>query len=55
MGFNSAFKGLITFAKKKLIYVGDKGKAIPLEVWTSPECSSRFRLPDFKTIDTRTL
>ena len=27
-------------------------KAIPLEVWTGPECSRRLRLPDFKTIGT---
>jgi len=30
----------------------DKGKAIPLQVWTSPEGSRRLRLPDFKTIGT---
>jgi hypothetical protein len=24
-----------------------KGKAIPLEAWTGPEGSRRFRLPDF--------
>jgi len=29
-----------------------KGKVIPLEAWTDPEGSRRFRLPDFKTIDT---
>jgi hypothetical protein len=29
-----------------------KCKAIPLEVWTGPECSRRLRLPDFKTIST---
>jgi len=28
------------------------GKAIPLQAWTGPEGSRRFRLPDFKTIDT---
>ena len=27
-----------------------KGKAIPLQAWTDPECSRRLRLPDFKTI-----
>jgi len=27
-------------------------KAIPLQVWTVPEGSRRFRLPDFKTIGT---
>jgi len=26
------------------------GKAIPLQAWTGPEVSRRFRLPDFKTI-----
>jgi len=29
-----------------------KGKAIPLQAWTDPEGSRRFRLPDFKTIGT---
>jgi hypothetical protein len=29
-----------------------KGKAIPLQVWTGPEGSSRQRLPEFKTIGT---
>jgi hypothetical protein len=29
-----------------------KGKAIPLQAWTGPEVSRRFRLPDFKTIGT---
>jgi len=29
-----------------------KGKAIPLQAWTGPECSRRSRLPDFKTIGT---
>jgi hypothetical protein len=29
-----------------------KGKAIPLEAWTGPECSRRLRLSDFKTIAT---
>jgi len=27
-------------------------KAIPLQAWTGPEGSRRFRLPDFKTIGT---
>jgi hypothetical protein len=27
-----------------------KGKAIPLQAWTSPEVSRRLRLPDFKTL-----
>jgi len=29
-----------------------KGKAIPLQAWTGPEGSRRFRIPDFKTIGT---
>jgi len=29
-----------------------KGKAIPLQAWTGPEGSRRFRLPGFKTIGT---
>jgi len=29
-----------------------KGKAIPLQAWTSPEGSRRLRLPDFKTVGT---
>jgi len=27
-----------------------KGKAIPVQAWTDPEGSRRFRLPDFKTV-----
>jgi len=26
-----------------------KGKVIPLQAWTDPECSKRLMLPDFKT------
>jgi hypothetical protein len=29
-----------------------KGKAIPLQTWTGPKGSRRFRLPHFKTIGT---
>ena len=36
----------------KAIAVGNISKAIPLQVWTGPECSKRLRLPDFKTIGT---
>jgi len=28
----------------------EKVEAIPLHIWTDPEGSRRFRLPDFKTI-----
>jgi len=30
-----------------------KGTAIPLQAWTDPEASRRFRLPVFKTVGTR--
>jgi len=26
-----------------------KGKAIPLQTWTDPECSRKLRFPDFAT------
>jgi hypothetical protein len=29
-----------------------KGKAIPVQAWTSPEGSRRMRLPDFMTTGT---
>jgi hypothetical protein len=29
-----------------------EGKAIPLKAWTGPECSRRWRLPDFKIVGT---
>ena len=35
-----------------LLFQCSKGNAIPLQVWTGPEGSRRFRLPDFKTIGT---
>jgi len=31
---------------------GAKGKSIPLQTWTGPEVSRRFRLPVFKTFIT---
>jgi hypothetical protein len=34
------------------MYHKRKDKAIPLQVLTGPEGSSRLRLPDFKTIGT---
>jgi hypothetical protein len=33
-------------------YDKGKGKAIPLQAWTSPEGPRRSRFPDFKTIGT---
>jgi hypothetical protein len=32
-----------------------KGKAIPLQAWTGPDCSSRLRLPEILTFSTRNL
>jgi hypothetical protein len=32
--------------------LASKGKAIPLQALTGPECSRKLRLPDFKTIGT---
>jgi len=29
-----------------------RGKAVPLQAWTGPEGSRRWRLPDFKMIGT---
>jgi len=31
------------------IFVKDKGKAVPLQTWSGPEGSRKFRLPDFVT------
>jgi len=36
----------------EIFFFSSKGKAIPLQAWTSPECSRRLKLPDFKTIGT---
>jgi hypothetical protein len=37
---------VISFSSSRLV----KGKAIPVQDWTSPEVSRMLRLPDFKTI-----
>jgi len=37
---------------KYILRVYKKDKAIPLQAWTGPEGSRRFRLPDFMTIGT---
>jgi hypothetical protein len=47
-----AEKGRCPFCNKDYHEI-HKGKAIPLQVWTGPEGSMRFRLPYFKTICTR--
>jgi hypothetical protein len=36
-----------TFIFYKIV---SKGKAIPLQPWTGPKCSRRWKLPGFKTI-----
>ena len=36
-------------AKRLILVRKDKGKAVPLQVWTGPEGSSKLRLPDFVT------
>jgi len=41
---------------KNLKYISQtlgRGKAIPLQAWTGPECSRRLRLPDFMTVGAR--
>jgi len=35
---------------RKRFTTGCKGKAIPLEAWTRPECSTRLTLPDYVTM-----
>jgi len=42
----------VALAERYLCEIIKKGKAIPLQAWTSPEGSRRLRLPDFKTIGT---
>jgi hypothetical protein len=43
---------IVEFLKNHCSGNKGKGKAIPLEVWTDPEGSRMFRLPDFKTVFT---
>jgi hypothetical protein len=38
----------ITFKSEK----SNKGTAIPVQAWTGPEGSRRFRIPDFMTVGT---
>jgi len=63
MGFNSGFKGLSFFCDydAEVLYESGKNaccsseaskgkdKAIPVEVWTGSERSTRLRLSDFMT------
>ena len=32
------------------LYEGKKGKAVPLQAWSSPEGSRKLRFPDFVTL-----
>jgi hypothetical protein len=43
---------IIAVVGKNTVYLLIKAKAIPLQAWTDPEGSRRFRFPDFKTIGT---
>ena len=43
---------LVAEGGKIIIHIKGKGKAIPLQAWTGPEGSRRFRLPDCKKIET---
>jgi len=42
----SLLRVLLTLSSRK---GKDKGKAVPLQAWTGPECSRKLRLPDFVT------
>jgi hypothetical protein len=44
--------GYTDWATRPLFFSKSKGKAIPLQAWTSPEGSRRLRLPDFKIFGT---
>ena len=46
------FKTFSTFTNEISFDNLNEVKAIPLQAWTGPEGSRRFRLPDFKTIGT---
>ena len=42
----------VMYLVKIILTAVSKSKAIPLQIWTGPEDSSRLRLPDFKTVGT---
>jgi len=46
------FSVFLTWCHWTWCRLGSKGKAIPLQAWTTPEGSKRLRLPDFKTVGT---
>ena len=37
----------VDWSKHVVIYV--KGKVVPLQAWSGPECSRKLRFPDFMT------
>jgi len=39
-------KGTDTMNTKQVV----KGKAVPLQAWSGPECSRKLRFPDFMTM-----
>ena len=44
---------IIVVVCRNTVNLLNKGKTIPLQVWTDPEVSTKLSLPDFKTIGTR--
>jgi hypothetical protein len=36
---------------ERAVFIDVKVKAFPVQAWAGLECSSRFRLPDFMTVD----
>ena len=47
----SSFKGtaLFLYIVTDIKHSKGKGKAVPLQAWSGPECSRKLRLPDFMT------
>jgi hypothetical protein len=52
MGYQPTARQLYYAARGNICKLCKKGKAIPLQAWTGPECSRQLRLPDFKTFGT---
>jgi len=51
-GYEQVKNNYVTKCYKCSVNDDDDNKAVPLEAWTGPESSRRWRLPDFKTYDT---
>ena len=54
VGINKGIEVLINHEVNNAVSKG-KGKAVPLQALTGPDDPRSLRLPDFKTIDTRSL